>query len=100
VGGRRGRRRGRERGDEDSVDEEASPVELGFVTPGPGCKEGGPKGLVGSFLSWGEDVIEGMVGAFEVAADADEGFGFHDSVEDNVDAAGCLLMSREKGISE
>ena len=100
MGGRRGRRRERERGDGDSVDEEASPVELGFVTSGPGCKEGGPKGLVGSFLSWGEDVIEGMVGAFEVAADANEGFGFHDSVEDNVDAAGCLLMSCEEGISE
>lgn len=99
MGGKRGRR-GRERGDEDSVDEEASSIELGFVTPGPGCKEGGPKGLVGSFLSWGEDVIEGMVGAFEVAADANEGFGFHDSVEDNVDAAGCLLVSCEEGISK
>ena len=94
------RRRGRERGDEDSVDEEASPVELGSVTPGPGCKEGGPEGLVGSLLSWGEDVVEGMVGAFEVAADANEGFGFHDGVEDNVDAAGCLLVSCEEGISE
>ena len=55
---------------------------------------------MGSLLSWGEDVVEGMVGAFEVAADADEGFGFHDGVEDNVDAAGCLLVSCEEGISK